>query len=367
MSPTARAPQAQTPSGAAGGFVAPPRAGPAVQLGKMLVYFVLIGIGTRVLQQIFVELSNTGYTAGLERVTNLAASLLDVSKNVDDLIVTFFGLATTFLLIVPVAWVHTLTKGDDASPSLTQTLVMVSVIVAGLMMLLEDNLARSFGLVGVVAAMRYRHTIEDPKDAVYVFLSIGIGMACGLQHYFVALLLSVFQCAILLVLWGFRTGAPAKGEGTLLETLRASDQGAFSRLAPEARGRLEGELDALSRYITTASMLLDKKGKRPNCVITVETTGTAAARDAINAQLQDNRGKWRVLTTTDNRGMTTIEYLGRLPREHVPPLSLLERLRTADPGVRHVSFRSLRKLVPAAPEGPPPGHSPAHPSSSGTH
>jgi hypothetical protein len=290
-----------------------------------------------------------------------------VNKNIDDLLVTFFALITTFLLILPVAWVHTLTKRDDPSPSLTQTLVMVSVIVAGLMMMLEDSLARSFSLVGVVAAMRYRHTIEDPKDAVYVFLSIGIGMACGLQFYFVALLLSVFECAILLVLWGFQTGAPAAGEGPLLETLRAKDGErpgeTLSRLTPEVRGHLETELDALSRYITTASMLLDKKGKRPNCVISVETTGTAAARNALNAVLQDHRGKWRLLTSTEDRGVTTIEYLGRLPREHVPPLALIERLRTADPGVRHVAFRSLRKLVPAAGEPAPP----PHPATPGAH
>lgn len=329
-----------------------PRVKRAIQVGKMLTYFALVIVGVQILQEIFKEISNTEYVTELSRVSGLAASILDVNKNLDDLIVTFFALTIAFFLILPVAWVHILTKGDEADPSLTQTLVMLSVIVAGVMLLLEDNLARSFSLVGVVAAVRYRNTLKDPKDAVYVFLSLGIGMSCGLQSYHVAMFLSLFECAILLVLWVYQTGAPAVGEANLLQTLQASEKKgertpaeALAWLTPEARGRLEADLETQSRYITLAGMLANKKGKRPNAVITVETTGSASARNSINAQMEDHRGKWRLLGTEEKDGVTTLEYLGRLARKRTPPLNFLERLRTADPGVRHVGFRSLRKMM----------------------
>lgn len=324
----------------------------AVQVGKMLAYFVLILVGVRILQEIFIEISTTKYVAELSRVSGLAASILDVNKNLDDLIITFFALTITFLLILPVAWVHTLSKGDESDPSLTQTLVMLSIIVAGVMLLLEDNLARSFSLVGVVAAVRYRNTLKDPKDAVYVFLSLGIGMACGLQAYHVAMLLSFFECAILLVLWVYRTGAPQVDEANLLQNLKASEKKgertpaeALAWLTPEARDRLEADLETQSRYITLAAMLPNKNGKRPNCVIAVQTVGSVAARDAVNAQMEDHRGKWRLLDTTEKDGVTTLEYMGRLPRKNSPPVSFLERLRKADDGVKHVTFRSLRKMI----------------------
>ena len=318
----------------------------------MLAYFVMLVAGVRILEEIFKEISKTEYADELSRVSGMAASILDVNKNLDDLIVTFFALTITFLLILPVSWVHMITKGDESDPSLTQTLVVLSVIVAGVMLLLEDNLARSFSLVGVVAAVRYRNTLKDPKDAVYVFLSLGIGMACGLQSYHVALFLSFFECGILLVLWLYQAGAPAPGEANLLQTLQASEKKgertpaqALAWLTPEARERLEADLETQSRYITMASMFANKKGQKPNAVITVQINGAASARNNINAHMEEHRGKWRLLGTEEKDGVTTLEYLGRLSRKRSPPLNFLQRLRTADPDVRHVMFRSLRKMV----------------------
>ncbi len=323
-----------------------------MQVAKMLAYFAMLVLGVRLLEEILREISKTQYADELSRVSGMAASLLDVNKNLDDLIVTFFALTITFLLILPISWVHTITKGDESDPSLTQTLIVLSVIVAGVMLLLDDNLARSFSLVGVVAAVRYRNTLKDPKDAVYVFLSLGIGMACGLQSYHVALFLSLFECAILLMLWLYQAGAPAPGEANLLQTLKDSENKgqrtpaqALAWLTPEARERLEADLETQSRYITMASMFTNKKGKSPNAVITVRTSGSGSARNSVNAQMEDHRGKWRLLGTEEKDGVTTLEYLGRLSRKRSPPMNFLERLRVADPGVHHVAFRSLRKMV----------------------
>lgn len=354
-----------TPSAPRVSPVAPglrPRVARAVQLAKMVAYFGLLLLGAKILQEILLEISNTEYMAELSRVSGMAASILDVNKNVDDLTITLFALTITFLLSLPVAWVHTLTKGDTPEPSLTQTLIMLSVIVAGVMLLLEDNLARSFSLVGVVAAVRYRNTLKDPKDAVFVFLSLGIGMAGGLQAYHVALLLSMFECAILLVLWMFQTGAPAMGETSLFSALKEREKKgerspaeAMAWLTPEARGRVEAELEQQSRYINLAAMVAGQSGKRPNCVVVVETDGSADARDAINTELEEHRGRWRLLGANDSGGVSTLEFLGRVPKKRSPPLKLLERLRHAAPGVRHVEFRSLRKMIadkadPDAPE-----------------
>jgi hypothetical protein len=354
--------------------VSPPVPRRAVQVGKMLAYFVMLCVGVRILEEIFKEISKTQYADELSRVSGMAASILDVNKNLDDLIVTFFALTITFLLILPVSWVHMITKGDERDPSLTQTLVVLSVIVAGVMLLLEDNLARSFSLVGVVAAVRYRNTLKDPKDAVYVFLSLGIGMACGLQSYHVALFLSFFECGILLTLWVYQTGAPAPGEANLLQTLKASENKgertpaqALAWLTPEARERLEADLETQSRYITMAAMFTGKKGKAPNAVITVQLTGAGSARQNINAQMEEHRGKWRLLGTEEKDGITTLEYLGRLSKKRSPPLNFLERLRKADAEVRHVAFRSLRKMVADTASAPDPHAADPHgPPQNGT-
>ncbi len=330
-----------------------PRTQRIVQVCKMLTYFLLVAVGARILQEVLQEISTTAWVAELSRVSGVAASIIDVNKNVDDLITTLLALLIAFVLAVPVAWVHALTKAEAPNPSLTQTLIVLSIIVAGVMLLLEDNLARAFSLVGVVAAVRYRNNLIDPKDAAYVFLSLAIGMSCGLQAYHVGLLLCGFACAILLMLWVFHAGAPTVGEGQVLEALKGREKKgkrtpaeAMAWLTADARERVEAELEKQSRYIMLAAQHQSKSGKRPNCVVTVQTTGAAATRDAVNQELDDHRGRWQLLDSREEDGVVTLEYLGRLGKRRIPPSKLLERLREADAGVRNVEFRSLNKMVP---------------------
>jgi hypothetical protein len=50
-------------------------------------------------------------------------------------------------------------------------------------MLIGDNLARSFGLVGAVSIIRFRVAVKPPMDMAFIFLIIVLGMACGLGFY----------------------------------------------------------------------------------------------------------------------------------------------------------------------------------------
>ena len=49
-----------------------------------------------------------------------------------------------------------------------------------MVVVIGDNVARAFGLVGLGSFIRFRSGISDPRDAAVMFVMIGIGMACGL-------------------------------------------------------------------------------------------------------------------------------------------------------------------------------------------
>ena len=49
-------------------------------------------------------------------------------------------------------------------------------------MLVKYSVALAFGLGGIAAAVRFRNTLDDSKDAVYVFLVIGLGHRRGGRH-----------------------------------------------------------------------------------------------------------------------------------------------------------------------------------------
>jgi polyphosphate kinase len=105
-------------------------------------------------------------------------------------------------LSVPVAWVYTLTKEDvKYDDSVVHTVIILPMVVAGIVLIIRDSLALAFSLAGVVAAVRFRNTLRDTKDAVYIFLAVGIGLAAGVQALVVALILSGIFNLVVFALW----------------------------------------------------------------------------------------------------------------------------------------------------------------------
>ena len=79
-----------------------------------------------------------------------------------------------------------------------QSMVFISVILAGAMMVIGNNLAVAFGLVGAVSIVRFRMNVGSILDMSFIFLSIVIGMACGLGFYFIATVIAVFTGVIMI-------------------------------------------------------------------------------------------------------------------------------------------------------------------------
>lgn len=114
-------------------------------------------------------------------------------------------------LMSPVAWMYMRTKPKARyDSSLVQTVIVLPIVIAGVVIIVRDNVALAFSLAGIVAAVRFRNTLRDTKDAVYIFLAIAVGLAVGVQAFSVGFVVSVIYVAVVLVLWRFDVGtAPA--------------------------------------------------------------------------------------------------------------------------------------------------------------
>ena len=98
------------------------------------------------------------------------------------------NICLAFLLGMFISFIYKSThKGLSYSQSFMLTLVYVTIIVSIVMMLIGNNLARAFALVGALSIIRFRTVVKDTKDTAYVFLSLAAGMACGTGSYFIAL------------------------------------------------------------------------------------------------------------------------------------------------------------------------------------
>jgi hypothetical protein len=123
-------------------------------------------------------------------------------------------------LMSPIAWMYMRTKPKARyDSSLVQTVIVLPIVITGVVLIVRDSVALAFSLAGIVAAVRFRNTLRDTKDAVYIFLAIAVGLAAGVQAFAVGFVVSVIYVAVTLVLWRFDIGmapAPERLQGRLV-------------------------------------------------------------------------------------------------------------------------------------------------------
>ena len=64
-------------------------------------------------------------------------------------------------------------------PAMLFTMMLLGPIVAIIVICIGSNIARAISIGGGLALIRFRNTVEDPRDIVYYYLSIASGIACG--------------------------------------------------------------------------------------------------------------------------------------------------------------------------------------------
>lgn len=258
------------------------------------------------------------------------------------------GLAATIamtaaaLLALPVAWLYTLThERRGYRQSVVHMLVLLPVVVAGVVVLVKNSIPLAFSLAGIVAAVRFRNTLEDSKDAVYVFLATGVGLAAGVSLP-VAAALSLLFNLLIVTLWltdfartparTVATDARRKLERTLASANRTGefiarlDKDLLSTLPP---AQLEALADRAWRRRKRAAPELDGLGKGGDTLLRLRTGDVGRLRPLVEAVL-DARAK-RVRyggVVHEANGVDWIEYRMRLKREETAE-TLLGALRAA--------------------------------------
>ena len=123
------------------------------------------------------------------------------------------GLSAVLGIIVFISYrlSHT---GTIYSPKFNITLLTLTVLTATVMTVIGNNVALSLGMVGALSIVRFRTSIKDSRDTIYIFWTIIIGICCGVGDFVVA---SVGSAAVFLVLLIF---GRIKNENRLLLIIR---------------------------------------------------------------------------------------------------------------------------------------------------
>ena len=267
------------------------------------------------------------------------------------------AMVSAFLLSLPVAWVYILTRAKRGfQQSVVQTMVILPIVVAGILVLVKHSLALAFSLGAVVAAVRFRSSLDDSKDAVYIFLAIGIGLASGVQLP-IAVVLSAMFNAVILIMWYTdfgRSGADLEGDlaQRRLDSARAvaNRTGAFiARLDSEVLESMSpDQLDALADRAWRRKKRQGGKGSKKDSsptpefstgdgpavtaafesMLRVHVSDPIAARVAVDPLLTELFPRWRYGGVVhDPDGTHWLEY-GVAPPEKRLPQEVLYEIRT---------------------------------------
>jgi hypothetical protein len=116
-----------------------------------------------------------------------------------------------------------------------QTQIMLAVVGAVIMLVVGNSLSRAFGIVGAAGLVRYRSSIDDPKEAVVMLCALAAGLAAGVGLYLLAPFATFFMASVLWLVEYFGCNRfPAKG--------RRRAAGARARVRIAQRVGRDGEL-----------------------------------------------------------------------------------------------------------------------------
>lgn len=105
---------------------------------------------------------------------------LDGGQPLPPLAILITRLVLALLLGVVVAGIRRLCVGPrDEAAAMPTTLVLLAVLIAVVTVVIGDNLARAFGLVGALSIVRFRTVVEDTRDTAFVICAVVVGMAMG--------------------------------------------------------------------------------------------------------------------------------------------------------------------------------------------
>ncbi len=114
------------------------------------------------------------------------------------------ALSLSFVLSAMIGWVYRFThRNISYSQSYVQTLVILGMLIALIMLVVGSNIARAFALVGALSVVRFRNAIKETRDVGFIFLVMGVGMAAGTRFYTLAIIAAVAISLIILVMYRF--------------------------------------------------------------------------------------------------------------------------------------------------------------------
>ena len=322
---------------------------------RLLAYYVVLGGVFAALLYFFPVVRQLFSGERLEELTQAPQILEDglaggqfqapaaeLPSSVKLAITTALSLVATLALMLPVTWVYMSARRTKRhNQAVVETLIILPIVVAAIVLIVRNSLALAFSLAGVVAAVRFRTTLRDTRDTVFIFLAIGIGFAAGVQVITVGAIASVIFNLVLLFTWRYEFGRnalePTAGSQSWAEPLKLlADNGNGNGNGHAVHDRdlvlalTPQKVDALADRFNRVRQIVGTKKKKPryNALVSLTTDDPAALQPPAEAALERFTKRWKLDEVVTNQGKPSeLCYLVKL-RKSMPGDTLMTEIRT---------------------------------------
>jgi hypothetical protein len=327
------------------------RAPVAKALTKVVVYYgVLIALGYFIWD---VLPRSGGFSESFGLLSGTTAPPDPTSKTANihvgelNLAVTVaLAMISAILLAIPIAWVYVLTRAKRGyQQSVVHLLIVLPLVVSGIVVLVQYSLALAFSLAGIVAAVRFRNTLDDSKDAVYVFLATAIGLSAAVNVPVAAVISILFNITVLTLWYSDFAHSPVELEGAIAEKrLKRARQlartGTFvARIDDEVfrnmnREQLEGIAERAWKRANESPGESSGNGDS-EARVRISTSDVAAMRRSLEPRLEGHVKSWRLTSLAPKPdGSEVAEYVVQMKKKTTPE-DLLSLVRAA--GAPHIT------------------------------
>lgn len=108
------------------------------------------------------------------------------------------------------------TKSIYRKAHFLQSLTLIGIVAATILQAIGESVAIGLGIIGALSIIRFRTSLNDPRNITFMFASLGVGIACGVMGFEIALTGTLVFCSGAFIL----RFSPLSDDNELIGTLK---------------------------------------------------------------------------------------------------------------------------------------------------
>lgn len=180
-------------------------------VAQLVVYYGVVLGGTFLLLQAYPELRSYLPVGGAQDLISAADGKSALEQASGDPKVKNLGQSLGWLSVailgalltaLPVSWVYMSTRtNEEYDQSLISSILILPVVVTSIVVVVQNSLALAFALGGIAGAVRFKNSLKSSGDALYILLSVGVGLASGIGAVELAFIMALAFNFCFVTLW----------------------------------------------------------------------------------------------------------------------------------------------------------------------